>query len=185
MSEIWKDIPWYEWEYMASNRWNIKSLEKMRWFYLSKEIILKNNKNNTWYFTVNLGWKSFLVHRLVMLSFVWDSELQVNHINWIKTDNRKENLEYCTRSENILHSYRVLGNKSYFSINNPSPNRWKFWKNNPLSKRVWQYSKSWIFIKKWDSLTQVNNELWLNIWHISEVCSWKRKTTGGFIFKYI
>ena len=54
------------------------------------------------------------VHRLVLLAFDWRDgceKLDVNHKNGIRTDNRLENLEWCTRSENHLHAYRVLGRK--------------------------------------------------------------------------
>lgn len=40
--------------------------------------------------------------------------LQINHINGVRTDNRLENLELCTISENALHKFRVLGCRSNF-----------------------------------------------------------------------
>ena len=100
--EIFKDIPWHEWLYQISNLWIVKSL----WNNLKrKEKILKIQYKKSWYWRVNLftfWWqRKWLVHRLVMLAFVWYSELEVNHINHNPSDNRLENLEYVSKIENL------------------------------------------------------------------------------------
>jgi hypothetical protein len=53
--------------------------------------------------------KTILVHRLVLETFTPTNQmdsLDVNHINGVKTDNKLSNLEWCTRSQNIIHSYK-------------------------------------------------------------------------------
>ena len=59
-------------------------------------------------------------HRIVWESFVGPIPLgmQINHKNGVKNDNRLENLEVMTPSQNVLHSFRVLGKKPCI---NPSP----------------------------------------------------------------
>lgn len=56
--------------------------------------------------------KMRLVHRCVLAAFTVEPPApgnMVNHKNGIQNDNRLGNLEWCTHSENGLHSYRVLG----------------------------------------------------------------------------
>jgi len=101
--EIWKDIPNYEGMYQVSNLGRVKSLK------FGKERTLKPGLDGSGYCHIVLCkggvQKDKYIHRLVLLTFVGESELQVNHKNGVKTDNRLENLEYCTQSENNQHAY--------------------------------------------------------------------------------
>ena len=115
MEQIWKEIEGFEELYMVSNLGAIKSLEKMWATYNSAirtkpETIMKQSMDSNGYFQVCLSKggraKNYLVHRLVAKAFIKNSENKkdINHINCVKTDNRVENLEWATRSENIRHA---------------------------------------------------------------------------------
>lgn len=76
--------------------------------------LLKQHTNNKGYFMVNLWrnnkgyWKT--VHRLLATTFIPKPEGKdcINHIDGNKQNNRLNNLEWCTPSENQLHRSRVL-----------------------------------------------------------------------------
>ena len=63
--------------------------------------IASGHLDNRGYWVVCLDFKKHLVHRLVLeLSGVLPkSELQADHINRIRSDNRLENLRWVTRSQ--------------------------------------------------------------------------------------
>ena len=119
MEEIWKDINGYEGLYQISNLGRVKSLQKKVWtvrnnsYSIRKEKILKLVNRHGYYavelFNNGIG-KMKQVHRLIAIEFIpnVNNKKEINHINGIRNDNRIENLEWCTRSENAIHSVIVL-----------------------------------------------------------------------------
>ena len=181
MNEIWKPVVGYEGLYEVSSLWRIKSLIDNHWTFRNK--ILTSSVNMYWYCRCSLFkdkiQKTLLVHRLVCNTFMLNTEnkKEVNHINWIKTDNRLDNLEWCTSSENKIHAYKTLGKIP--------PHLWKYQWNHPASKKIIQISKKWYKITEWDSLISVESFTWINRKWISDCCCWKIKSSGWFIWKYL
>ena len=101
----WKAIPDFEGYYEASDAGDIRRIKGGKGAKLGA--CLKGKVGSSGYHEVCLAkegrhyWR--LAHRLVAQAFLGDSDLQVNHKNFDKLDNRIENLEYVTQAENNQH----------------------------------------------------------------------------------
>lgn len=103
-------------------------------FNLKTGKIVKETKNSSGYLRVNLWsnntYKTKKIHRLLAGLFILNpyKKRTVNHKNGIRHDNRLENLEWSTHSENIKHSYD--------SLNRRPPHLGKSGANHHRSKQV-------------------------------------------------
>ena len=175
--EIWKDIEGYEGRYQVSNRGNVKSLERTVWnnrgYYKTiQERILKAGKSNTGYLQVALfkdgKAKGYLVHQLVATAFCENPMryTEVNHLDEDKTNNKVENLEWCSKSYNNNYGTR---NKRIAE---------------KKCKPVIAIEKRTGLKLEFSSALEAERETGINNSNIIQCCKGKRNSCGGFYWMY-
>lgn len=108
MREIWQCIKSYNKKYQISNLGRVKNRKK----------ILKICNNGKGYLYISLSKnnkrKNFLIHRLVANAFIINKENKpcINHIDGNKQNNKVDNLEWITYSENHKHAFKIGLKKS-------------------------------------------------------------------------
>lgn len=121
MNKIWKNIDKFS-SYAISNMGEVKRIKSGKG--TKPGLILKPRKNSWGYLYVILRKDnkdcSEVIHRLVLENFIGINPNKIcpNHINGIKTDNRLENLEWTTPSENTKHAYNTGLKKKLYGKNN-------------------------------------------------------------------
>lgn len=141
---------------------------------LVKKKILRGSKNQKGYVQVELHGMPMMIHRLVAKAFIPNPENkpQVNHIDGNKENNNMNNLEWCTNSENQIHAYKLGLNMHSDKAGKPKR---KVCKIDLLTNEI---------IEIYDSISDAKNSLNLKKNNISSVCSGRRKSCGGYGWKY-
>lgn len=153
--EIWKK---FEDGYSVSNEGNVKNDLNER--------ILMGDKNNIGYRRICTPTKRYFVHRLVAEAFVPnpDNKPVVNHIDGNKTNNRADNLEWVTRSENDLHAFRLGLRTTY---------------NN---RSVAKIDDNGVVLETFESLAEAQRKYGRNV---GEVCRGHRQRVAGYKWMFI
>lgn len=190
INEIWEDIINYK-NYQVSNLGRVKSKERyVNTIYGAKrkvkEKILKNIINNKGYCVVclyNENGKSTpkTIHRLVANTFIENKNNYpvINHINGVKTDNRVENLEWCTQNHNVKESYRLGLEKPQLT------NLGKLGCKNKKAKKIKQIDiKTGEVLNYFYGTLEAERKTGINFRNIYLCINGKRKSAGGFKWKY-
>ncbi len=115
--EHWKPVPGYKGLYEVSNKGRIRRVVEQPQNRFKKGYVLKPDTVRGGYLRVTLTkrkkTKRHMAHRLMLTAFVGPPPEghEANHIDGRKKNNKLENLEWVTRSENHLHACRVLGKR--------------------------------------------------------------------------
>jgi hypothetical protein len=124
VEEEWRPIVGYEGKYEVSDLGRVKSFARYK-----DGRILKPSPNKDGYLHIilcNKGQKTCLVHRLVLQTFnTTEEELDCDHVNFIKNDNRLVNLRWATISQNARYQPKREGCSSQYIGVSRESNRWR------------------------------------------------------------
>jgi len=174
--EEWKDVDGYEGIYQVSSMGNIRSLDRKITQFCHKNYFTRNMNGRTIKSkTQNSGYeivwlskngnvRAFTVHRIALVAFTGFTPigLDINHIDGDKRNNKIENIEWCSKSENIKHSYKNL-------------------KRESTGKKVMCIELGIVF----DSSKQASDIMNINVSGIKHVTNGSAKTSGGYTWKKI
>lgn len=164
----WRGIKDYEGYYQVSDTGLVRSLDRNIIYsdgrkYIKKGKILRLKKDRNGYPRVELyrnnKCRGFYVHRLVAEAFIPNPTNlpQVNHKDENILNNNVNNLEWCDGKYNVRYSIAV---------------------------KVSQFDKSGNYIKTWNCIQDVTQELGISSSHIVMCCKKRMKSAGGFCWNY-
>lgn len=173
-AETWAPVVGYEGLYEVSDLGRVRSVDRSvlgsrrRAERRAYGIEIKRHARKDGYLMVQL-WKGGvhslkLVHRLVAETFLDNPRgvTDVNHRDGDKANNSAENLEWCSRSENVKHAYKN-------GLNRGAPKKKVFCSNGSV----------------YESTKEAARQTGLASGNISQCCNGRRNHTGGLRFSYV
>ena len=169
-AEIWKPVVGYEGLYEVSNLGRVKSLPRK-----DSKGGIKSQRETIWGYLLCQLWKdgkgkNHSVHRLVAEAFIPNPEVKqtVNHIDCNKHNNRADNLEWATQSENVRHSVKLGHYES----------------SGARSKPIIQRERNGYFENRFKSMQEAARITGVPAANIWKCCNGKLKSAGGYLWRY-
>jgi hypothetical protein len=179
--ENWRDIQGYEGLYQVSNLGRVKSLDRVIHYKADEHYSVSFDKQvkgkiirqccSNGYMILDLckngKIKNKTVHRLVATTFIENPNNHpvINHKDKCRSNNRVDNLEWCTQKYN--NEYSNTQEKA----------------SSSRKMSIWQFDKSFNFIKEYESAADAERELGYSHISISECCRGEAKSYKGYIWK--
>lgn len=169
MEEIWKPVVGYEGMYEVSNFGRVWSIRR--------KLFLKQKVTKNGYYIVGLSTyckvRWFKVSILVAKHFIPNplNLPQVNHIDEDKSNNRVDNLEWCTAKENSNHgtrNQRISEKKT----------------NGKTSKALEQFTLGWEKVAEYPSTREAERQTGYDNTNIGRACNGKLKTYQNYYWRY-
>jgi hypothetical protein len=178
MKEQWRDIKNFEEYYQISNLGRIKSKDRYVRVggggkRLVKSKIIKPVRCMNGYYEASLSCNGKrtvrLLHRVVAEAFIDNPQglPEVNHKDEDVSNNRVDNLEWCTSKYNANYGNRNMKMREKAKV-----------------VAVCQYAKDGKFIAKWNSIADACKETGADTSAIIRVCKGKQKTSMGYLWRY-
>lgn len=195
--EVWQDIPGYEGRYQASTDGRIRSMSYISYHggvvpkRMHKGKILKPSIYNKHYLRVDIKKKHFPIHRLVAKTFIpnFHNYPFINHKDENPSNNRVENLEWCTPDYNNNYGTRnkkvaeKLVGRKVSAITKEKLRISHLGKKPTNSCPVKQIGNNNEILKEYSSISSAALSIGVSSAAIRKVLNKDKKKCKGFFFK--
>lgn len=186
----WKEIPGYDGKYEVSTYGNVRCVN-YRKSGKSQNMKLSLSRHNYYMVTLRQHGKNVnrSVHRLVAITWIPNPNNlpEIDHINSNPSDNRLENLKWCTKEENLQNPFTIAKRKNKESVpysKNPITDEARKRISERMSKPVIQMDLLGRYIGEYPSIKAAGEITKVHQAAINKCCRGKTRSAGRYKWKY-